>query len=684
MLDKRSTEILRHLAYTPATDSRQLMKEFELSRNQLNYSIQKINKWAAEQNYPLITRSREGEFIVPREIRSGVINDRVNKKVGGDEATLTEHQRLDLMFLMIMMNDSYLSLDHFVLEMNISKNTALRSLNQLRQTLPENIQINYSRYSGYEFVGKEWEIRKYAIRIIDNVRNMENGKKLLESYIGVCREEIDYYHEILENAEEMLNVHFTDDRSENLPYILALVEKRILQGHLIQESFDIHNDMLADTQEYSVASELFKNWRQFPDQEKLFVTLQLLTTNVFSGQLLTEKLAQQLAKVTDECLELFEKIALVELPDKEYLKRRLLLHLKPAYYRIKYRLNLKMNVEDFHLSDEQEAMKFLVYESFQPLVEFIGEEIPDEEFEFIAIFVLSALTEVNQPQVRKKAIVVCKSGVLISQTLDTFLQKIFPEFEFLQPCSLRAFLKKKLSVDVVFSTVPIPDQQNVYLVKPLMEKFELEALRIQVFNDMSNDTDFQGMGVTVESILEIVQKHAMITDEHRLKEELLQLVYRMDPDDNSGAAAKNLLDILAPADIQIVDRVSDYAEAIRIASQPLFESKKVVSEYIEKMISNHDYDDPYTLLGEQVAIPHAMPEFGVKQLGISLLFVREGVPFSEDSRIYFIFIFAPIDKEEHITALFEVMNIAEDQELLEQMRTVPNEMALYALLKERK
>lgn len=684
MLDKRSTEILRHLAYTPATDSRQLMKEFQLSRNQLNYSIQKINKWAAEQSYPLITRSREGEFIVPREIRSGVINDRVSKKVSTDEVTLTEPQRLDLMFLMIMMNDSYLSLDHFVLEMSISKNTALRSLNQLRQTLPENIQINYSRYSGYEFVGKEWEIRKYAIRIIDNVRNMKNGKNVLESYIGVCREELEGYHEILENAEEMLNVHFTDDRSENLPYILALVEKRVVQGNLIQESFDIHNDMLADTQEYAVASKLFKNWRQFPDQEKLFVTLQLLTTNIFSGQLLTEKLSQQLAEVTDECLELFEKIALVELTDKDYLKRRLLLHLKPAYYRIKYRLNLKMNVEDFHLSDEQEAMKFLVYESFQPLVAFIGEEIPDEEFEFIAIFVLSALTEVNQPQTRKKAIVVCKSGVLISQTLDTFLQKIFPEFEFLQPCSLRTFLKKKWSVDVVFSTVPIPEQHNLYLVKPLMEKFELEALRIQVFNDLSNDTDFQGMGVTVESIMTIVNKHAIIDNEHRLKEELLQLVYRMDPQDSTGVSAKNLLDILKATDIQIVEQTADYADAIRLASQPLFESKKVAAEYIEKMISNHDYADPYTVLGDQVAIPHAMPEFGVKQLGISLLFVREGVPFSEDSRIYFIFIFAPIDKEEHITALFEVMNIAEDQELLEQMRAVPNEMALYALLKERK
>ncbi|GAA3324683.1 hypothetical protein GCM10020331_053540 [Ectobacillus funiculus] len=49
------------------------------------------------------------------------------------------------------------------------------------------------------------------------------------------------------------------------------------------------------------------NWGDIPTEERLFVTLQLLTTNVSSSELLTEETIPDLIQAVDEMLRLFEK-----------------------------------------------------------------------------------------------------------------------------------------------------------------------------------------------------------------------------------------------------------------------------------------------------------------------------------------------------------------------------------------
>lgn len=680
-LDERSKNLVQHLIYHSNANNRELMTIFSLSRNQLSYTINKINEWCRENNFPEIKRLRNGHFHVPENLLV-----MMNKEDMKDNETLvndyilSEEERANLILLMLFSKVGYLSLDHFMLDLGISKNTVMRTLNYLREVMPKEIQITYARNEGYGLKGKEWELRKQILRTIETVKPMYNGEYFLRKYIGIADETIDKYQSIIESAEELLNVKFTDDRIEHLPYILALIARRIDQGHIIQESFHIRNSMLSDTQEFMVASKIFDNWTGIPDQEKLFVTLQFLTTNVFSGDLLTEKLSKKLFDVVEACLQRFERKACLTLNHKEKLKQRLVLHLKPAYYRIKYHLSLKMNVDKFHFDEKQNALKGIVYEAFQPLQQFIGEKIPDEEFEFISIFVLSGLSEKNYGEEKKRAVVVCKSGVLLSQTLHTFLQKIFPEFDFLAPHSLRDFNDLPDTVDIVFSTVPLNDSLPVYLVKPIMSQRELEELRIKVLNDLSGTTVNRTKAVSVNNILAIVKKYVSIENFDQLEESLASLLYGVYYEEYSQGNA--LCKILQASQVQIVNRVLNYQEAINLASQPLIGEDYITEEYVREMICNHDFTEPYIILGKDVAIPHAKPEYGVNRLGVSLLFIREGVYFSDEDKVYFIFVIAPIDKEQHIEMLYEIMNLAENHVLLKKMKKVINEQELYQLVSQ--
>ena len=67
-VDKRSERILNYLVYHSQVDSRTLMKEFHITRNQLNYSIKKINGWCEGLNFPEVMRTRNGLFYLSPEL----------------------------------------------------------------------------------------------------------------------------------------------------------------------------------------------------------------------------------------------------------------------------------------------------------------------------------------------------------------------------------------------------------------------------------------------------------------------------------------------------------------------------------------------------------------------------------------------------------------------------------------
>lgn len=513
-MDKRSERILNYLVYHSQVDSRTLMNEFDITRNQLNYSIKKINSWCEELNFPELMRTRNGFFYLSPELLAHFKEDKISEK--STASFYTEKDRCNIILLIIFTKPSYLSLDHFMIDLQISKNTVLRSLRYLKKELPNEIKLSYSRTLGYDLSGNEWDLRKLLIETIDELRKIPNGDQLLKTFTESISDEIANFHEILEDAEETLKVKFSDEQIEVLPYILAIIAYRITNGYTIQESFQINNSMLADTKEYAVASEMFEEWAEFPDQEKLFITLQLLTTNIISGDILTEELSQQLSIIIEDCLTSFEKKACVTLTDKQHLKERMILHMKPAFYRMRYHLNLRMEIEDIQIDPKYYAFKEIILEAFQPLQEFIGETIPDDEFLFITMFVLSALSEVKKGRKEYQAVVVCKSGVLISQTLNTFLQKIFPEFTFLPPCSLRSFSKIKNQVDVVFSTVPIKGVEKLFIVKPIMSQYELRLLKSHVLREMDGGTH-QEIDALLQRIMSAVEEYTVVQDRSSLE-----------------------------------------------------------------------------------------------------------------------------------------------------------------------
>jgi len=665
-LDDRSNRILDDLLNNPSTGSKDLEKKYGLTRRQLGYSINKINDWLLKNKLPAIERTRKGYFIIDQTVFTNFSSE--PKSLQQDIAILSEKQRMYMIVIMILSNTD-LSLNHFTSELKVSKNTVLTDL-KLAQELADQfgVTIRYSRRCGYILEGNEFSARRLLIHAASRIFNMPAGAVRLRQLAHIQETEVSEFHRRIEQVEAKLNLKFTDEKIAIMPYTLILVLRRITEGKTIS-SFKIDYDDLSDTKEYAATEEILYDIDEIPAMERLFITLHLLTANVYSSAFLTDDAIPNLQQAVDDMLHLFEKKAIIFFQEREQLLNKLLLHIRPAYYRIKYQLTERNNMQNT-VSEDYKELHHLVKQSVQPLEDLIGEEIPESETTFLTMLIGGWMSRQGDSIEEKvKAIVVCPKGVSVSRLMFSELRELFPEFIFLDSLSVREFIHYQLAYDIVFSPVQLETDKKLFRASSFLEKEEKSRLRKQVMLEMYGQLPSE---LDMDALISIIKNEATIHDEERLREDLYRYIHRDDAsaikNKETGSLALSLKNLITPETIRLEKAAVSWEEAIRIASEPLIAKGYIKPAYVEAMVNRYD-KDPYIIIGPNLAIPHAAPDEGVNQVSMSLLRLEEGVAFTEEYRINIIVVIAAEDKQKHLKALMQLMKLAgskEDREAIIQ------------------
>ncbi|CAH0345456.1 hypothetical protein BCI9360_01742 [Bacillus sp. CECT 9360] len=658
MLSDRHNEILDQLTSNPGITSIELEKKYTLTRRQLGYSIDKINDWLRINKLPVIERTRKGQFVIAQSVIAKLGGNHERILATADMTILTEEQRVYLIILMLLSSKEELSLNHFVFELSVSKNTILNDLKQAQSYLDTyNLTIRYSRKHGYLLEGKEFQIRKLLMEITNHVLRMNNGESRLQKLSGIFSEQVHEFTGRIEKVEGKLNLKFTDEKLKAMPYILILINRRIEQGKIIH-SFSIKYEELSDTKEYKATEEILYDAKNVPLTERLFITLHLLTTNVFSTDTENDESVPNLVPAIDNMLRQFEKSACIYLQDRDQLLDKLLQHIKPAYYRIKYQLTETV-IFQTPLSKEFRELQHLVKRSIGPLKELIGTDIPENETAFITMLIGGWMKRQGESIEKKvKAIVVCPQGVSVSRLMFNELRELFPEFVFLDFLSVREFLHYPLEYDVVFAPIFLETEKRLFVTKAFLGREEKQQLRKQV---MSAVHEYIPNEIDIKNVLNIVRKHATIQDENALVREMEKYFHKENyatvVEHNDYSMDLNLDELIIPENIMLKDSVDSWEEAIRISAEPLIRSGKIKPEYVDAMI-RYCEKDPYIVIGPNIAIPHAAPDDGANEVGMSLLVVKEGVRYTSDYKINLIITISAVDKHQHIHALMQLMNLS--------------------------
>ena len=108
--------------------------------------------------------------------------------------------------------------------------------------------------------------------------------------------------------------------------------------------------------------------------------------------------------------------------------------------------------------------------------------------------------------------------------------------------------------------------------------------------------------------------------------------------------------------VQIVDTVSGWKEAVRLACTPLINDNSIRPEYLEAIYTATEKLGPYYVLAPQIAMPHARPEEGVLQNSLSLLVIKEGINFGslENDPVNLVLLLAAKNSNQHIEMLTSI------------------------------
>ena len=119
---------------------------------------------------------------------------------------------------------------------------------------------------------------------------------------------------------------------------------------------------------------------------------------------------------------------------------------------------------------------------------------------------------------------------------------------------------------------------------------------------------------------------------------------------------------------QVVERVEDWQSALRLAAQPLLLKVNISEVYVTAMMDSVIQNGPYMVIGDEFALMHARPGEGVKQIGVSLLIVKQAVDVCGKPAKVFL-VLAAVDNTSHLALLQELMTVFMDEDKFQLIKS---------------
>lgn len=128
-----------------------------------------------------------------------------------------------------------------------------------------------------------------------------------------------------------------------------------------------------------------------------------------------------------------------------------------------------------------------------------------------------------------------------------------------------------------------------------------------------------------------------------------------------------LQDLLSEDNVSFRYPAETWEDVIRHGGQLMVDAGFTDPTYTEAMIDVVRDMGPYIVLAPGIAMPHARPEMGAKQVGAALVTLEKPIDFGSpenDPVSVAIFLCAP-NKDEHIQLLTDIATLFEDEEFLD-------------------
>jgi len=366
----------------------------------------------------------------------------------------------------------------------------------------------------------------------------------------------------------------------------------------------------------------------------------------------------------DALKELSAKIVKTDLTRDEILYNGLLYHIKPAMYRIKNNIQITNSVFQ-ELIIEKDPILDVVNKAVQEIEELFEVKFPEDEIALMG-FHIKASIERNTCGKTKKVILICGLGYGSSKVLEHSLKENYDLdiVDVLPYYLIKTSMPNYANIDLILSTIDLEESYDIPVVKINPLPKEEDFILLSKYGIRKNITK-----VSLKQIMDIIENNVTIKDKDKLVNELKNKLENKIIDDLSEVGII-LKEMLNRNNVQFVDQVKDWKEAITKAGDILEKNNVIKHDYVEEMIKLIEKHGAYIVIEEGMAIPHAPISENVLKAGISLLVVKEKVLFPNGKGANIFLSFATTNNIEHLGILNDLFELITKYNFIEKISKI--------------
>jgi mannitol operon transcriptional antiterminator len=676
-IDVHSHDILALLLQADVPiPSHEIARQIEVTPRMVHYRLDQIEAWLDCKGARLIRKPRSGVFIdAPPRTKHDL--QAALQQLSSAAIHLSQKERLYILLIKLLTTGEPVIVKRFGQILHVSRTTVFKDLDRAEDWLKDHrVQLLRRPNFGCQVAGYEGDLREATVHCL-----LESGGEthLLTTIADIsalkrfssCAEtgqnehlstfirqlEIRYVNDLIRAFDTS---RLTDRDQLLLVLRLALVIERNRQGHTIEASFQIPED-LEELSTYKAAKLIAGNIAQrynltLSRQEVAFISHCLLKarierpiSDIVSQQRPDDDTSPEIMEFVDKLLLQASRYLHPSLRVDKALIQNLSSHL--AYSLVPALGNSELL--NPLLSDIKEEYPYIfnLVENCVHHDEQWSEVISENSIGYLTLHLAVAVERLRlSSKHQARALIVCNAGIATTMLLESRIRGELPEIQIAGRTSFLGLRDRAEfgDLDLIISTINLEvEDVPVVVVSPFLKS---------------------------EDVIKIRTTLAMMPRAPRSAREGSRL---------SGDGRITLADLLTNKTLELKASAETWRDAIDRAGEPLLRTGAINPQYIDDMKEVVETYGPYMVMWPGVALLHALPGDGVHRLCMSLTTFREPVLFNHPKHdpVDIAIVIGTTDKQSHVLALYQLMELLENKEGLAFIRSASFKGHVLALIK---
>lgn len=498
LLDKSSCALLRYLVHLKEPETiMTISQKLNQSRRKIYYHLAKINASIPHHVEPIESIPRVG--IVLNDSQK-IAYHALLKELDSYSYVMDMSERIQLMILFICIADERVTLEKIIGLTEVSRNTVLSDLNEVRQILANNqyhISLRVSKALGYHLSCHPLNKIQYMHALLysvfleankDFVVVFEAKLKAFVTEKSLFSDEmsaflIDQVHTIERDLGKKINHNEIAFMLKALPYLLLGYRNMSLSP---TEKRQMISDFSPVKQriEYRVARQLQHQVKsvlgvEIDDIEVYLISILLLSYRKDSDIHVSSKDFADLKAVIQTFIAEFEALSLFRLEKKEELVEDLLAHCKALMFRKTYGI-LSQNTFLTDIKEKYQLLFHVTKAAAKVLEDKWHTSLSDSDIAYLTIHLGGSLRKNGPNRLEKRQIaIVCDEGVSVQKLLLKQCGHYLPHHDIIAVFTTEQFksVEDILDLDFVITTsdaLETPIQH--IMVKPILDFNDILSL----------------------------------------------------------------------------------------------------------------------------------------------------------------------------------------------------------------